>query len=486
MTLDRDALFIGGRWSKPATGETLTVISPHSEQVVARVPSTSAADIDAAVAAARTAFDDGPWPRMSPPDRIDVIQNLSMLYAGRLDDMANLITTEMGSPISFSSLAQAPAPWMQIEAFLAIAREFRWESSRPGALGTDVIVRHEPVGVVAAIPPWNVPQFTVLSKLIPALLAGCTVVVKPAEQTPLDGYLLAELLLEAGVPDGVVSIVAGGREVGEHLVRHPGVDKVAFTGSTAAGRRIGAICGEQLKRVSLELGGKSAAIVLDDADETSTIEGLKFIGVMNSGQACVAQTRVLVSRDRHDAFAAALAAGVGGMVVGDPHDPATEIGPMVSQAQQERVASYIALGQQEGADLLTGGSGRPDGLGTGWYVRPTVFANVDNTMRIAQEEIFGPVLSVIPYDDVEDAIRIANDSDYGLAGTVWTADTAAGLDVARRVRTGTFGVNTYTMDFAAPFGGYKNSGIGREFGPEGLAQYTELKSVYLPPPEPAA
>jgi len=485
MTLDRDTLFIGGRWAKPASSETLAVISPHSQEVVARVPSTSPADIDAAVSAARTAFDEGPWPRMSPQERIDVIQNLSMLYAGRLDDMANLITTEMGSPISFSSLAQAPAPWMQIEAFLAIAREFPWEASRPGALGTDVIVRHEPVGVVAAIPPWNVPQFTVLSKLIPALLAGCTVVVKPAEQTPLDGYLLAELLIEAGVPEGVVSIVAGGREVGEHLVRHPGVDKVAFTGSTAAGRRIGAICGEQLKRVSLELGGKSAAIVLDDADEASTIEGLKFIGVMNSGQACVAQTRILVSRDRHDAFATALAAGVGAMIVGDPHDPATEIGPMVSQAQQERVASYIALGQQEGADLLTGGNGRPDGLDTGWYVRPTVFANVDNKMRIAQEEIFGPVLSVIPYDDVDDAVRIANDSDYGLAGTVWTTDTEAGLDVARRVRTGTFGVNTYTMDFAAPFGGYKNSGVGREFGPEGLAQYTEFKSVYLPPPEPA-
>jgi aldehyde dehydrogenase (NAD+) len=485
MTLDRDALFIGGRWMKPATDDVLSVVSPHSEEVVARVPQTATADVDAAVAAARTAFDEGPWPRMSPQERIDVIQNLSLLYAGRLDDLAQVITTEMGSPIAFSSLAQAPAPWMQIEAFLAIAREFPWETTRPGALGTDVVVRHEPVGVVAAIPPWNVPQFTVISKLVPALLAGCTVVVKPAEQTPLDGYILAELLVEAGLPDGVVSIIAGGREVGEHLVRHPGVDKVAFTGSTAAGRRIGAICGEQLKRVSLELGGKSAAIVLDDADETSTIEGLKFIGVMNSGQACVAQTRVLVSRDRHDAFAAALAAGVGAMVVGDPHDPATEIGPMVSQAQQERVASYIALGQDEGADLLTGGGGRPGGLDTGWYVRPTVFANVDNRMRIAQEEIFGPVLSVIPYDDVDDAIRIANDSDYGLAGTVWTADEQAGLNVARGVRTGTFGVNTYTMDFAAPFGGFKNSGVGREFGPEGLAQYTELKSVYLPPPEPA-
>ncbi|HJQ07136.1 MAG TPA: aldehyde dehydrogenase [Nocardioides sp.] len=482
MEFDRDALFIGTTWAKPATDAVLEVVSPHTEEVVARVPEGSAADIDAAVAAARRAFDEGPWPRMSPAERIEVVQNLSALYAGRLDDMAHVISTEMGSPISFSSLAQAPAPWMQIEAFLTIAREFPWEATRPGALGGDVLVRHEPVGVVAAIPPWNVPQFTVLSKLVPALLAGCTVVVKPAPETPLDGYLLAELLVEAGVPEGVVSIVAGGREVGEHLVRHPGVDKVAFTGSTAAGRKIGAICGEQLKRVSLELGGKSAAIVLDDADLTTVVEGMKFLGVMNSGQACVAQTRVLVSRERHDEVAAALASAIGDMVVGDPLDPATEIGPMVARRQQERVASYIAIGEQEGAKLLAGGPGMPSGLDRGWYVRPTVFANVDNRMRIAQEEIFGPVLSVIPYVDVADAVRIANDSDYGLAGTVWTADQDAGVDVARQVRTGTYGVNTYTMDFAAPFGGYKASGLGREFGPEGLAQYTELKSVYLSAP----
>ncbi|TYL45243.1 aldehyde dehydrogenase [Nocardioides sp. BGMRC 2183] len=481
-TLDRDALYIGGRWASPATDAVLEVVSPHTEEVVARVPEGSTADIDAAVATARAAFDDGPWPRMSPAERIEIVQNLSGLYAARLEDMASVISTEMGSPISFANLAQAPAPWMQIEAFLGIAREFGWESTRPGALGGDVMVRHEPVGVVAAIPPWNVPQFTVISKVVPALLAGCTVVVKPAPESPLDCYLLAEMLTEAGVPEGVVSIVAGGREVGEHLVRHPGVDKVAFTGSTAAGRKIGAICGEQLKRVSLELGGKSAAIVLDDADLGAVVEGMKFLAVMNSGQACVAQTRVLVSRERHDEVAAALAEGIGGMRVGDPADPASEIGPMVARRQQERVNGYIELGQSEGAKLVAGGTGRPEGLDTGWYVRPTVFAGVDNRMRIAQEEIFGPVVSVIPYADVDDAVRIANDSDYGLAGTVWTADADAGVDVARRVRAGTYGVNTYTMDFAAPFGGFKASGLGREFGPEGLAQYTELKSVYLSAP----
>ncbi|NHC25423.1 aldehyde dehydrogenase [Nocardioides sp. IC4_145] len=478
MTLDRDAFYIDGQWAAPATSATLQVVSPHSEQVVATVPEGSAADVDAAVAAARRAFDEGPWPRMSPEERIEVVQAFSGLYAGKVAEMADLITTEMGAPTSFSNLAQSPAPWMQIEAFLGIARAFPWEETRPGVLGPEVIVRREPVGVVAAIPPWNVPQFTTISKVVPALLAGNTVVVKPAPETPLDTYLMAELLEEAGVPAGVVNIVAAGREVGEHLVAHPGIDKVAFTGSTAAGRKIAAVCGEQLKRVSLELGGKSAAIVLDDADLAATMEGLKFVALMNSGQACVAQTRILASRANYDAVVGALAETVSGMVVGDPADPATEIGPMVARRQQERVEKYIALGQEEGARVVVGGNGMPDGLDRGWYVRPTVFADVDNRMRIAQEEIFGPVLSVIAYDDVDDAVRIANDSDYGLAGTVWTGDPDAGLDVARRVRAGTYGVNTYTMDFAAPFGGFKASGIGREFGPEGLAQYTELKAIY--------
>ncbi len=481
MSFDRKELFIGGEWIAPATDAMIEVVNPHSEEIVARVPEGSIADIDRAVAAAREAFDHGPWPRMSPAERIAVIEKFSGLYAARMGEMADLVTMSMGSPTSFANLAQAPAPWMQIEAFLGIAREFDWEKLRPGVLGADVLVRREPVGVVAAIPPWNVPQFTIMSKVIPALLSGCTVVVKPAPETPLDGYLMAELLMEAGVPEGVVSIVAAGREVGEHLVRHRGIDKVAFTGSTAAGRKIAAICGEQLKRVSLELGGKSAAIILDDADLAATMEGIKFAGLMNSGQACVAQTRILASRANYSSVVEALAEAVNGMQVGDPMDPATEIGPMVAKRQQERVAEYIRIGQSEGAKVVAGGDGRPEGLDKGWYVRPTVFADVDNSMRIAQEEIFGPVLSVIAYDDVQDAIAIANDSEYGLAGTVWTGDQAAGLDVARQVRAGTYGVNTYTMDFAAPFGGFKNSGIGREFGPEGLAAYTELKSIYLEP-----
>ncbi|MDQ1520439.1 MAG: aldehyde dehydrogenase [Actinomycetota bacterium] len=475
-----DKLFIGGEWVEPATTDVIEVISPHTEEVVATVPDGSVADIDRAVAAARDAFDNGEWPRRSPAERAEAVQRFSDIYAARLGDMAEIITTEMGSPITFSNLAQSPAPWLMLTTFIGVAQQYPWEEIRQGVLGSDVIVRHEPVGVVAAIVPWNVPQFVTMSKLAPALLSGCTIVIKPAPETPLDAFLMAELLQEAGIPKGVVSVVPAGREVGEHLVRHAGVDKVAFTGSTAAGRRIGAICGEQLKRVSLELGGKSAAIVLDDADLAATVEGLKFASFMNNGQACVAQTRILASRNRYDEVVDALAGMVSSLKVGDPSDPATEIGPLVAKRQQDRVEKYIALGQEEGARVVVGGNGLPAGAERGWYVQPTVFANAQNDMRISREEIFGPVLSVIPFDDVDDAVRIANDSDYGLAGSVWTADIDQGMDVARRVRAGTYGVNQYTMDFVAPFGGYKASGIGREFGKEGLEHYLELKSIVPP------
>ncbi len=472
-----EKLFIGGEWVDPAGSDVIEVISPHSEEVVGRVPEGTPADIDRAVAAARTAFDEGEWPRMSPEDRIAAVQRFSDIYAARMMDMAQVITTEMGSPISFSQLAQSPAPWMMLTSFIQTAQAHQWEEERTGVLGSPVIVRSEGVGVVGAIVPWNVPQFVTMSKLAPALLSGSTIVIKPSPETPLDAMLMAELLDEAGIPKGVVSVIPAGREVGEHLVRHKGVDKIAFTGSTAAGRTIASICGEQLKRVSLELGGKSAAIILDDADLAATMEGLKFASLMNNGQACVAQTRILASRQNYATVVDALAEMVGAMKVGDPDDPTTEIGPLVAERQQERVDKYIALGQEEGARVVVGGNGRPDGISKGWYVQPTVFADVDNSMRIAQEEIFGPVLAVIPFDDVDDAVRIANDSEFGLAGSVWTADSAAGMDVARRVRTGTYGVNQYTMDFVAPFGGFKASGIGREFGAEGLKHYLELKTI---------
>ena len=369
-------------------------------------------------------------------------------------------------------------PAMMMDAFSIIAENFAWDSDRTGFAVPSFKVRHEPVGVVAAITPWNVPQSLAIVKLIPALLAGCSVVLKPSPETPLDVYLLCEAISDAGLPPGVVNMVPAGREVGEYLVGHPGVDKVAFTGSTAAGRTIARICGEQLKRCTLELGGKSAAIVLDDADLATTAQALKFASVANSGQICTNQTRILASRANYDNVVEAVVDMMRSMPVGDPSDPSTEIGPMVSHRQQERVEQYIALGQAEGAKTVFGGTGRPAGCDVGWYVRPTVFADADNCMRISREEIFGPVVCVIPFDDVDDAVRIANDTSYGLAGSVWTDDADLGRSIANRLRTGTVGINTFTADFMGPFGGFKESGMGRECGPEGLAAYTELKSVY--------
>jgi betaine-aldehyde dehydrogenase len=317
-----------------------------------------------------------------------------------------------------------------------------------------------------------------LGKLAPALLAGCTAVVKPAPQTPLDSYLLAEACDAAGLPAGVVNIVAADREAGEHLVTHAGVDKISFTGSTAAGRRIMSLCGDQIKRVTLELGGKSANILCEDADLSVAIPYALQGGMLNSGQACIALTRVLAPRSRYDEVVQLLAAGAAALPVGDPLDESTVIGPLVTSAQRDRVEGYIAAGRAAGAAVVAGG-GRP-AMSTGWYVEPTVFADVDNTMEIAREEIFGPVLCVIPFDDVPEAVAIANDSPYGLCGAVWTADVEAGLEVARQVRTGTFNVNGFSYDTTAPFGGFKQSGLGREWGAEGLEPYTETKTIVLP------
>jgi len=471
-------LFIGGDWVAPATSATLEVISPHTEEVIARVAAAAEADVDRAVAAARAAFDRGPWPRLSAAERADAMARLLAALQERSDEMATTITAEMGSPISFSRLGQVMAAHMVLDYFIGLTRTFRFEEVRDGMLGP-ALVRREPVGVVAAIVPWNVPLFVTMLKLAPALAAGATVVLKPAPETPLDAIQLADAIRAAQLPAGVVNIVPAGREVGEHLVRHPRIDKVSFTGSTAAGRRIAAICGELLKRVTLELGGKSAAIVLDDADLEQTIGGLLPAGMMNNGQACMAQTRVLASRRRYREVVDALAAAAGAMPVGDPMDPANLCGPLVAARQRDRVEGYLRLGREEGATVAVGG-GRPAHLRKGWYVEPTVFADVDNDMRIAREEIFGPVLVVIPYDDEADALRIANDSDYGLCGTVWTADVDHGLEIARQVRTGTYIVNGFTMEFGAPFGGFKCSGLGRENGPEGLGAYLEPKTINLP------
>lgn len=475
-------LFIGGTWVPAASGRRIEVISPHTESPVGHVAAACAADVDAAVDAARHAFDNGPWPRSDPAERIAAVRRLCKVYGDRRAEMAELITAEVGAPTTFAQRAQVALPWTMIDAFCDLAETYPWQERRAGRYGSDIHIRREPLGVVAAVVPWNMPQFLIVTKLIPALLAGCAVIIKPAPETPMNAVLLAELVAEAGFPEGLVSVLPGDSEVGEYLVKHPGVDKVSFTGSTAAGRAVAAACAHDLRRVSLELGGKSAAIILPDADAQTVATGIRSASLSNSGQICNALTRVLVPAGRAEEFTDALASEMASMVVGDPTDSATQVGPLVAQRQQQRVREYLAIGEREGARIVVGGAAMPDGVEHGWYVRPTLFADADNAMRIAREEIFGPVLSVIAYADEDDAVAIANDSDYGLAGSVWTDDTERGLGIATRIRTGTFGVNQgYTMDPFAPFGGVKASGYGREMGHEGIDSYTDTKSIAVAP-----
>ena len=460
------------------SADVIKVVSPHSELPIGEFTAATPQEVDRAVAAARSAFDDGPWPRMAPAERIAVIRRLAEIYAGRGKEMATLISTEIGAPISFAQRAQVGLPTVMMSAFSDLAESYPWQSDRAGFYGAPVRIRKEPVGVVGAIVPWNMPQFLTIGKLVPALLAGCTVVIKPAPESTLDTLLLGEMLAELDLPPGVVSIVPGDAATGAALAGHPGVDKVSFTGSTAAGRAVAAACAPNLTKVSLELGGKSAGIVLDDADPQTVAAAVSSASLSNSGQICNALTRILVPQTRAGEFVDALAAQMSSLVVGDPSDKATRVGPLVSARQQQRVRGYIAEGHAAGARVVVGGAEMPEGLDTGWYVKPTLFADATNDMSIAREEIFGPVLTVISYRDADDAVAIANDSDYGLAGSVFTADTDRGVAVAERVRTGTFGVNQgYTMDPFAPFGGVKGSGYGRELGPEGLEGYLDSKSI---------
>src|ERR1700733_13333636 len=422
----RDQLFIDGKWDGAHGDSVITVISPHSEAEIGRAACAGALDVDRAVDAARGAFDTGPWPRMQPTERIEGIPRLAGIYKERRADMAALISAEIGAPISFAKRAQVALPLMMMSAFCGIAGSYEWQHDRPGLYGKDIRIRKQPVGVVAAVGPWNMPQFLIVAKVIPALLAGCSVVLKPAPEAVLDALLLADLVVEADLPPGVLNVVPGGRDVGELLVSHAGVDKVSFTGSTAAGRQVALACATGLKQVSLELGGKSAAIVLDDADPSAVAGGIQMASLANSGQVCNALSRILVPAAREAEFVDALAATMAAMPVGDPADPNTAIGPLGAQGQQERVRGYIEAGKSEGARLVVGGSDMPHGLDTGWYVKPTLFSDAHNDMRIAREEIFGPGVTVIPHRVEAEASRIANDSEYGLAGSVFTTDVDHG------------------------------------------------------------
>ena len=473
-----DRLLIGGRWVEPATEERIEVVSPTSEEVIAAVPAASKVDMDRAVAAARDAFEHGRWPRTTLDERIAVLKRLADALDGSRDALASLITDEMGCPVTQSRTIQVPASRAILDAYLELAPSYPFRTVRRSATGAALVIR-EPAGVAAAVVPWNMPLATTMQKLAPALLSGCTVVLKPAPETPLDAYFLGEMLLGAGLPAGVINIVPADRAVSEYLVTHPGVDKVAFTGSTAAGRRIAALCGQDLRRVTLELGGKSAAVILDDADLETTVERLRMGSLRNSGQVCSLKTRLVVSTRRERELLDRLVALLESMPVGDPHDPATQIGPMVAARQRTVVENYIRIGLEQGAKIVAGG-GRPPGLDRGWFVEPTIFSGVEADMRIAQEEIFGPVLAVITYDDEDEAIAIANNSSYGLNGSIFTSDLERGLELARRIRTGTVELNGNPAGYHAPLGGFKSSGIGRESGPEGFDPYVELKAIGLP------
>ena len=472
------SVYIDGGWVPSTSDRVLVVWSPSTEEVVGQVPDANVTDVDAAVVAARTAFDHGPWPRMRPVERSTVMQALLDELTRRADELAYVIGAENGTPQRLLRPAQVDNALDVLRYYTELAATFEVEARVDGVY-SPALVRREPVGTVAAILPWNVPFFLAMLKVAPAMAAGCTIVLKAAPETPLNAYLLAEAAHTVGIPPGVLNVVAAGVESSEALVTHPGIDKVAFTGSTAAGKRIGGLAGAHLKRLTLELGGKAAAIVLDDADLATTVPQLIGVSMTLSGQFCTAQSRILFSQSRYDEAVERYAGIAASLPVGHTFDEGTFIGPLISERQRDRVLDYIQIGKQEGATLVTGGSS-PANLERGWFVEPTVFRDVKSAMRIAQEEIFGPVVTFIPYTDEAEAITIANDSAFGLHGTVWTGDIDRGVDIGRQIRTGTYSVNALSLDPAAPFGGVKNSGLGREMGPDGFAAYLEPKTITVP------
>jgi aldehyde dehydrogenase (NAD+) len=472
----RPEVFVGGHWVGSRGGSELPAVDPSIGTAFGSATMASPADIDAAVAAARTSFDSGVWANQSVSERASVIRAAADHLESHSAEAVDLLTRELGCPRWFSERAHVPNPIKHLRYYADLIETETLEEVRTDGTNRSLVVR-EPVGVVGAITPWNGPLSSPAIKIGPALAAGCSVILKPPPETPLTAYLLADAFEAAGLPEGVFSVLPGDRATGAHLVQHAQVDKIAFTGSTVAGRTIMADCAARIARVTLELGGKSAAIVLEDADIEQVIRTIIPMAFTVNGQLCIAQTRVLVPRRLHDDIADALTAAFAALPVGDPFEPTTQIGPLVSERQRERVEGYLELAGSEGARVI--GGGRPADLDGGYYVCPALIANADNGMRIAQEEIFGPVMALIPYDSEEEAVSIANDSIYGLSGSVWTTDRDHGLAVARRILTGMVSINGAPQSWGTPFGGYKQSGVGREMGPEGLRAFHELKSIAL-------
>jgi acyl-CoA reductase-like NAD-dependent aldehyde dehydrogenase len=469
----RDKLYIGGEWTRPAGSKSIGVVSPSTEEAIGCVPEGTPEDVDKAVRAARAAFE--PWAATPAAERAAFLQKIHEGLKARAEEIGRTIAGEVGMPLKLATRIQAGSPIFTFALYAKMLGSFEFEEK----VGNSIVLR-EPAGVVAAITPWNYPLHQIAAKVAPALAAGCTVVLKPSEVAPLNAFILAEVVHAAGLPKGVFNLVTGyGPSVGEALAKHPDVDMVSFTGSVRAGKRVSELASQSVKRVTLELGGKSAAVILDDADLAAAVKGTLNACFLNSGQTCSAHTRMLVPESRYDEAAKIAVEVARTFTVGDPFGDSAKLGPLTSAAQRERVLGYIKKGIEEGAVLLCGGPGAPDGLAKGYYVRPTVFGRVDPGSTIAQEEIFGPVLSIITYRDEDEAVRIANGTPYGLAGAVWSGDEARARRVAKRLRTGQVDINGGAFNMLAPFGGFKQSGKGRELGRPGLEEFLEYKSLQL-------
>jgi len=470
---NQDAIYSSGTWSPPSSHERLVLTNPANEEVYGSAPNGDATDVDRVVTSARTAFAQSEWSALSPAMRGEYLNRMAESVDRRAEEVGAFVTSENGTLLSQSVAVNGHVSAMILRYYANLAQSVIVEEDRGSSL-----VRREPVGVAAMIIPWNGPQILAVQKLAPAMVMGAAMVIKPAAETSLDIGFLVQAAEEAGVPEGIINVVTGDRGTGEALVAHPGIDHVSFTGSVAGGRSVGAVCGQALKSVTLELGGKSAAIILDDADVDEFLRQVPAVCLANSGQGCFLSTRIVVDRSRFREVCDGLAETLGSMPVGDPLDPETVFGPVVNAAQHERVLGYVESGKAQGARAILGGRGRPAHLTRGYFVEPTVFVDVTPDMRIFREEIFGPVLAVVQADGDDDAVATANDTDYGLGGMVWTTDRDRGNAVARRIETGTIGINGYTLDPSAPFGGVKQSGLGRELGPEGLEAYFNYKSIY--------